>query len=199
MSERRNRATFQKPQLARIASKPGGETFPRKIRSPAKAAGYWLEKPFEDKSRTSLGTDSIKQNDFSARLQHPRKFIQRHFRVRYGVHYALRGHDIKGLIRKKQLLGIHYCQTLHVTKIQSADALTCFAQHSLGKIDAKDAVRAGVIRQRNASADPNLKNSSSNLLHGRNNCAPALLENPTEDQIVHRRPERINPLDSGFF
>src|SRR5262249_41068147 len=113
------------PQLARDASKPGGEPFPWKIRPPAQAARDRLEKLFEDKSRAGPGTNSIKQYDFAARLQHPREFIQRHVRVRDGAHYALRGDNIKGLIRKKQLLGIHHGQTFHVTKIQSTNSFTC--------------------------------------------------------------------------
>src|SRR5262252_2807131 len=129
MSKRWNRATFQKPQLVGIASEPGFKAFPWEIRTPAQPACDRLEEPLEDKSRASLSADSIEQDDFAARLQHPRKFIQRYFRVRDRVHHALRSHDIKGSIRKEQLLGVHYRQAFHLSKVPRANSLASFAQH----------------------------------------------------------------------
>src|SRR5579871_5947250 len=83
-------------------------------------------------------------------------------------------------------------------QVERLHALLRLHQHRRRDIDAAEAVRFGILRQRNASADADLENAAADPLGRLDREGTAALEHRSEYQIINRRPPGIG-LGDGLF
>lgn len=89
------------------------------------------------------------------------------------------------------MLRIHHLQRLDVGEGQLGHPPLRFAEHFFRKIDPDYAILTGIAGERDARADTDFENSTSDPL-GSGDCrATPALEHRSKNQIVDRRPTRI--------
>ena len=89
----------------------------------------------------------IDQNDLAAGTEHPRKFVERAFRIGNGGNHILRDHHIEHSIGQRQMRGIHHRQRIDIGEVLLAHPLLRLAQHRRGDVDPNQPVAAGIVRQ----------------------------------------------------
>src|SRR5262249_47599238 len=105
---------------------------------------------------------------------------------------------IKRVVREGEMLGIHDRETLNITQIECGYALLSLQQHRFGNVNATNAIGAGIVRQRYAGADTDLKNATPNPFSGFDRYLATAFKHRSEHQIINRRPSRIGSCN-GFF
>jgi hypothetical protein len=96
------------------------------------------------------------------------------------------------------MFGIHDPETFDMGQIERGHTLLCLQQHRFGNIDATNPIGTGIVRQRYAGTDADLKNAASDPLGGLYRCLATPLKHRAEHQIIDRCPSRVGPCDSLF-
>ena len=190
MTERRHRPALDQSHIGSTFG-PQGESVPWKLGSPSEPANDRLQQPFDQVPKATIRTDPAEEDHLPARSEHSGTLVKRCLRVWHRRNYVIGHDDVERIIGECQMLRIHYLQRLDVGEGQFGHALPRFAEHLFRKIDPDYAILTGIAGERDARADTDFENSTSDPL-GSGDCraAPAL-EHRAKDQIVHGRPARI--------
>ena len=185
-----------------VALGPVAQAAEAEFRPPAEPARNRRKADLERAARALLCADVIDQDDFAARADHARKFVERRFRIGHRGYDELRHHHIEGLVGQRHAFGIHHRQCFDICEVLLGNALMRLAQHRLRQIDAYQPVLARIIGQRNPGADADFEDAAAGraagLLGRCDSRAPAGIEHRAEDQVIDRRPARISALDARF-
>ena len=135
------------------------------------------------------------EDDLAAGLQHPRELVERGFRARNGGDDILRHHHIEGIVREVEVARVHDRELLDMAQPHLADAHASLFEHLRRDIDADDPIPRRIIPQRNAGADPDLEDASTDALGRLDRGLAAAVENRAEYDIVDRRPSVVRADD----